>query len=253
MNDTITPKVIAVLLGWIVRLFANRIVVAAEAVARHYGLLGAKHTVLYAPVDIERYKEVNLSETKKKNRTPKIALVANWTRIKGVEYFVRAAALVKEMFGPVELHFAGARLATQREYCEKIDHLIHELGLSSNVVEHGFVQSVEDLMMELDVLVLSSTVEACPMVVLEGMAAGIPVVATDVGGVRELLQPDAAEPAGIVVPVRDAKAMSIAIIQLLKDKEKSISLGNNGRCLAKQRFSLETCANLHFEIYDAVS
>ena len=87
---------------------------------------------------------------------------------------------------------------------------------------------------------------------MEGMAAGVPVVSTDVGGVGELLCSDPEKPAGIIVPAKNIKAIAEAIIELLKNPEKSIKYGTNGRKIVNQRFSLQTCADRHLNLYNAV-
>ena len=90
------------------------------------------------------------------------------------------------------------------------------------------------------------------MAVLEGMAAGVPVVATDVGGVREILLGDPAGPAGVVVPPRAPEALAAAVLALLKDPEQAKRMGRNGRILAQKRFSLEACADRHLKVYKSL-
>ena len=249
LNDTMAPKLIARFLSWLVRHLSNKVVVAAAAVAQYYYLRSYPYVVIYAPVDVSQYEFIDLAATKSRNSCPKVALMANWNRLKGIDQFVSAVALAVKEYGPIELHFAGARLSNQKEYADRVDQLIDTLKLRSFVHEHGFVSSIPDFLKDIDLLVLSSISEACPIVVLEGMAAGIPVVATDVGGVREMLAPNSDSPAGIVVPVNNGEEMASAIVTLLKDREKSISFGKNGRKLAKQVFDLSVCANLHLCLY----
>lgn len=90
------------------------------------------------------------------------------------------------------------------------------------------------------------------MVVLEGMAAGVPVVAADVGGLRELLLGDPERPAGVVVPPRDPEAISQAVLRLLEKPDEASRMGENGRSLAEERFSLQTCAWRHLEVYESL-
>ncbi len=247
LNDTIAPVKIAAVLGSIVRLFATQIVTAAEAVTAHYRVAHVPHTIIYAPVDTTLYKVIGRI---REHQTPRIGLIANWSPIKGVEYFVQAVALVREQIGNnLEIVFAGAKMTSHTDYCQYVDQLINKLGLCSCIHNYGFVPSSADILVGLDVLVLSSTTEACPMVVLEGMATGIPVVATDVGGVRELLLCDPLYPAGIVVPPKNPEAIASAILELLRNPDKATFMGQNGRRLAEECFSLEICAQKHLKIY----
>ena len=250
LNDTLPPARIAAISGLLVRLLANRIVVAAKAVAVHYGVDCSPHEVIYAPVHTQSYGVIRHSPLEHEQKVPRIGLIANWNPVKGLEYFVRAATRVREhLGGKLDVVFAGARLASCADYSQCIDALIDELGLRDAIRDYGFVPSVIPILTDLDVLVLSSTTEACPMAILEGMAAGVPVVATDVGGVRELLLGDPTSPAGIVVSPRQPKAIATAILDLLASPDKASRMGENGRRLAKERFSLEVCTQRHLKVY----
>ena len=247
LNDTVVPAPIAPVFGVLVRALADRVVVAAEAVARHYGVADHPHAVIYAPVDVSGFRPGERSAGGGKSR---VGMIANWNPLKGLEYFVRAAALVREE-RDVEAVIAGARLETYADYARGVDGLIGELGIRPAVRDLGFVPSAAAVLETLDVLVLSSISEASPMVVLEGMAAGVPVVATDVGGVREMLLGDPDNPAGIVVETRSPEAIAAAVLELLRDPDKAARMGRSGRKLAEERFSLEICARRHLEVYKA--
>lgn len=251
LNDTVLPARVAPLFGALVRLLADRIVVSAGAVASHYGVAGSPYTVIPPPVDPRCHGIVRVAG---EDGVRRIGLIANWNPLKGVEYYVRAAALVQERLGEnLEVVFAGARLGTHEEYARGVDGLISELGLRPVVREHGFVASVAPILARLDVLVMTSTAEASSMPVLEAMAAGVPVVAADVGGVREIVHADPSAPAGIVVPPRDPEAVARAVLDLLKHPEKAYSMGQNGRRVAEERLTLETRVRQHAEVYESIA
>lgn len=251
LNDTVVPARVAPVFGAMVRMLADRVIVEAEAVARHYAVSRGPYEVIYAPVDIKRFLQ---TREERGREASSIGIVANWNPLKGLEHFVRAAALVRERLGhELKVVFAGARLETYEDYARRIDDLIEELDLRSAVHDHGFVGSIETVLADLDVLVLSSISEASPMVVLEAMAAGVPVVATDVGGVREMLLADPADPAGVVVPPADPEAIAAAVLDLLKSPEEAARMGRGGRLLAAERFSLETCVRRHLKVYRSVT
>lgn len=250
LNDTIVPRTVAPVFGRFVRLMAARIVAAAEAVARHYGVSEVAHEVIYAPVDLAQFEDVMRDEVRKE---PRVGLIANRLPTKGVEYFIEAAGLIRKHRQDVRFVLAGAKFPNHTDYYEWTQEMIVECGLKSVLRDYGFVSSVEDVVRELDVLVLSSpTMEASPTVVLEGMAAGVPVVAADVGGVRELLLRDPVRPAGVVVPPRSSEAIAEAVLELLKDSEKATRMGEYGRQLAADRFSLERCVLDHLEVYESL-
>jgi len=250
LNDTSVGWPIAPLLGVVVRMLADRVVVAAEAVARHYGVAGSEHHVVYAPVQVEQFESLPTARREAPASAMRLGLVANWNPTKGIEHFVRACALLRQTSGTrLEVVFAGARLTTQADYCREIDDLIDALGLRTSVSDLGFASDIATVMSAIDVLVLSSTAEACPMVVLEAMAAGVPVVAADVGGVRELLRPGTADEAGLVVPPRDPSAIAWAVQRIFDAPDMARRLVQNGCRAARERFGLESCAVKHRDIY----
>lgn len=250
LNDTVLPRRVAPLFGAFVRLLADRVVATSEAVAVHYGVDETLHHTVQPPIDPRCHGFVWEPGKDAPSGVRRIGLVANWNPLKGVEYFVRAAALVRERLGErLEVVFVGARLKTHDEYARRVDDLIDELGLRPIVREHGFVSSVAPVMAGLDVLVMTSTSEASSMPVLEAMAIGVPVVATDTGGVREVVEADPGSPAGLLAPIRDPEATAAAVLDLLNDPKKAARAGANGRRLAGERFSLEECARRHVEVY----
>ena len=105
-------------------------------------------------------------------------------------------------------------------------------------------------MATLDVLVLSSRSEACPVVVLEAMALGLPVVAFDVGGVREQLRPDDSRPGGIICPPGDVAALAQGVLAILHDDMLAKKLGAAAKEIVEETFSLDSVAARHLEMYE---
>ena len=125
-----------------------------------------------------------------------------------------------------------------------------ELGIEENVKFLGLRQDVPELLQELDIFVLPSLSEGLPLSVLEAMAAGKPVVATDVGGIREAVID---EHTGFLVPAEDPQALSEKILCLLRDRELASRFGEAGRKRVEQVFSLKTMIKGYEELYDETS
>lgn len=251
LNDTIVPRSIAPCFGLVVRLLASRVVAQGESLARHYGVPEGRYENIYPPVDIDHFAPKAPNHSPPSSRTPvRLGLISNWNRIKGIEYFVQALALLRSRLGarPTAV-FAGARPPSQAAYCAQIDELIDRLELADTIEDHGFMEDTLAVLRTLDILVMSSRAEGCPMIVLEAMATGIPVVATDVGSVREILLRDPDKPAGIVVPPRDAGAIANAVVELVKKPEVAMQMGQAGHRLAVENFALPRYVEAHRQLY----
>jgi glycosyltransferase involved in cell wall biosynthesis len=111
-----------------------------------------------------------------------------------------------------------------------------ELSLSETVTFTGIRRDVAEILALLDIFVLPSLWEGLPVAVLEAMAAGLPVVATRVGGVPEVVIDGVT---GLLVPPRNPDALSEAILRLLQDPDLRHRMGQAGRERVRERFSLE--------------
>ena len=119
---------------------------------------------------------------------------------------------------------------------EELRTLAGDLGIADRVLFAGLRRDAADLFPAFDVACLSSHHEASPIVVIEAMAAGVPVVATDVGAVHDLLT-DHGE--GVLVPPGDSTAMATALAELADDPHLCARLGAAARDRAEREFSVE--------------
>jgi glycosyltransferase involved in cell wall biosynthesis/protein-tyrosine-phosphatase len=124
------------------------------------------------------------------------------------------------------------------------------LGIGDACVFAGARRDVHDLMAAIDVFVLPSLDEGIPMALLEAMALRIPVVATAVGGVPEVVQDGVT---GILVPAADHEALADASLRLIADREWAHAVGARGRQLVEQRFTQERCGRALLTAYRSVA
>jgi sugar transferase (PEP-CTERM/EpsH1 system associated) len=122
-----------------------------------------------------------------------------------------------------------------------------KLNLSGHVEFLGARNDVAALLPGFTVFTLSSVTEGISMTVLEAMACGVPIVATDVGGNREIVQPPAC---GLIVPARDPQALAAAYLELLRDPAQCARMGAAGRQRVLEHFSLVSMVRQYRALYD---
>ncbi|HTA43050.1 MAG TPA: glycosyltransferase family 4 protein [Bryobacteraceae bacterium] len=162
------------------------------------------------------------------NPIPVVAMVARFTEFKDHETLVRAFATLNT---PARLQLIGdgpTRKATER--------LVAELGIQDRVDFPGDRNDVPRLLCHADVFVLASKLDNLPISILEAMRAGLPVIASDVGGISELVTNGET---GLLVPPFSVAPMAGALAELLSDKRKRMRFGRSGRKRYEMLFSLE--------------
>ncbi len=173
-----------------------------------------------------------------------VGTVGSLYPIKGHNYLIEAAVHVVRRCPDVNFMFVGrGRLR------EELEAQARSLSVSPNVRFLGHRDDVRDLLALCDAFVLPSVSEGMPLALLEAMAAGLPTVATGVGGVTEVINDGAT---GLLVPPRDSHALAKAIATLLEDQRLSKKLGESARELVASRYSLDVMVQAYQGIYSAL-
>jgi glycosyltransferase involved in cell wall biosynthesis len=172
-----------------------------------------------------------------------VTIVANLHNpVKDHPMFLRAAARVRAAVPDAAFVIAG-----EGELMASLRDLSRELGIERDVFFIGRCDKVADLLFASDVGVLSSKAEGFANAILEYMAAGLPVVATDVGGVREAILEGET---GYVVPAGDDQKMADRIIQLLNEPARARVMGERGKLIVADKFSCDRHLRNTLELYD---
>ncbi|MCZ6594208.1 MAG: glycosyltransferase [Bacteroidetes bacterium] len=195
-----------------------------------------KIKVINNGISIDRFKKFSVNMLKKENfaidsDTSIVGIVARLVPDKCHEIFLESAVTILKVLP--DTHFFIIGNGPERV---RLEEMSIELNISSNVHFLGFREDIPSLLSLLDVSVLSSCAEFFPYSLLESMMMEIPVVATDVGAVSEVVYNGVT---GILVPSKNSNALAEAILLLLKDRELAKKMGREGRKRVINRFSAQ--------------
>ena len=183
-------------------------------------------------------------DSKARLRVGLIGRISPW---KGQDVFIKAAALLRHTHPNAKFEIVGAPLFAETEYEAGLHKLCQELGLEDAVEFTGFVENVGAHIAELDIVVHASTTgEPFGQVIIEGMAKEKPVVATNGGGVPEIVEHGIT---GLLVPMGDVPRMAEAIDYLLKHPEIATAMGVRGRERVQTHFTIQKTARMVEAVY----
>ena len=152
---------------------------------------------------------------------------------------IKGFDVLLDAFAPLAKREPRARLVVVGDGPDRtaLEARARALQIDGQVTFLGLRDDVHALYRMADALVLASRTEALPTVILEAMASGLPVIATNVGGVPEMVEPDAS---GLLVAPENAAALSDALQRVVASNETRRRLGGRGRAIVQERFRIET-------------
>ncbi len=186
----------------------------------------------------------SLREERGLERAVLVGWIGRLSHEKGVDIFLRTAARVLVEFPEVRFVVVGD--GPDRD---KVEALIDDLKLRGSVFLLGRRDDMPSVYASLDVMVSSSRQEGLPMAILEGMASGLPLVATAVGDVPSVVLDGRT---GVVVPVGEEESLAARLLQLLRDKALRERYGVAGRKLVEQEFSARRMTDAYLRVYEEV-
>lgn len=214
------------------------------------GAPAARTRVIPNGVDVERFRPLRAARAPEP--APVLGLVGRVVPIKDVMTFLRAMKAVSARLPGAEGWIVGPT-SEDEEYATECQVLASQLGLDGRVRFLGF-RRPEEVFPSLGLLVLTSVSEAQPLVILEAWASGLPVLATDVGACRVLVEGGEAEDralgmAGRIAPVADPDAIADAAVELLQDRPGWQAARDAGIRRVEARYTLGQMVDAYRTVY----
>jgi glycosyltransferase involved in cell wall biosynthesis len=252
MRDLLTDDGAREWLRRAVRRIRPEVIAISDAVAAQFEGMPCIVRVVPNGIPIDRFAPGPPSEGLRKELelpegAPVACVVGRLTPWKGHRTLLCAWQEVTARVPDACLLIVGEVAFWEDSYADELRSLAEELGIAGSVTWAGFRDDVPDVLRLADVLVLASTDEPFGRVVIEGMAAGLPVVATASGGVPEIVVDGET---GLLVPPEEPGPMGEAIAEVLTSPASAEAMGEAGRRRAVERFDVRRVARQVGEIYD---
>jgi glycosyltransferase involved in cell wall biosynthesis len=204
-------------------------------------------------VKLERF--IKLREKRPAEIPLVLCLLGRVVPIKDIKTYIRAVGLVCEKLPEAEGWVVGPT-EEEEEYAEECYALVKQLGLEEKVKFLGF-QNIDDILPKTGLLTLSSISEGQPLVILEGFAAGVPTLSTDVGSCRELVEGREGEDrelgeAGAIVPLANPQALAMAAVELLGDEKRWYAAQAAGIARVESYYTEEIFLKNYYDLYEKV-
>lgn len=173
--------------------------------------------------------------------TPLVAIVGRLHPVKGHRFFLKSAAeILRER---TDVHFLVVGSGPERD---RLEEYTRKLGISEHVTFTGFVADVSELMPDLNLLIVPSLWEGFGLTALEAMAVGVPVVATSVGGLPEIVEHGTT---GLLVPPADEGGLTRGILWMLDHPQEAVEMAAAAKAVVEERFTASAMARRTEGVY----
>lgn len=234
--------ILSAVMGW-----GKYVIVASNIMSKHmvsdFGV--AHHRIRLIPrgVDLDKFKFTSPEDRHLDSFT--IGMVSRITPLKGHTDFIKAVSILIREIPNLKAMIIGE--APKEKYREELELLTRGLGLSRAIEYAGAMEDIPSVMSRLDILVSATvTPEAFGRVVIEAQASGVPVVATKVGGVVDIIEDGKT---GLLCSVSDPRDMADKILKLYKDKELQNRFAAAGRRRVEENYALDKMVERTVAVY----
>lgn len=267
------PAFAVTVMRFLARVVPNIVVANSESTLKTVGVINRKSTaVVYSGINhqdringevvhdgvssttksryLELFNRLHQNGHFNQSKAPIIALVGRIAHWKGQHVFIKAAEDVLSKYPNAVFQIIGAPLFGEYDYEKSLHEQVEKAGLTGKVQFLGFRNNIPELLKDIDLLVHASIIgEPFGQVVIEGMAAAKPVIATNGGALPEVVVDGVT---GILVPMGDASAMADAIIEVLSHPDRAYTMGLAGLHRVRERFTIMHSVRKIESVYDSI-
>jgi lipopolysaccharide heptosyltransferase II len=232
-------------MGW-----GKLVIVPSNVVARHminnFRVPRERIRLIPRGVDLDRFSYKNPIDKQGKQEYS-IGIIGRITPIKGHIFLIRAISKVARIAPNIKLYIIGNPPAGKLKYKQELEVLVRRLALTQYIDFSGDCDNIPEMLNNLDLLIVPSVgEETFGRVIIEAQAAGVPVIASRIGGIVDILKEN---DNGILVNPRDYSGLADAILRVIKDKNIQEKLSTRGRLSVERYFTLETMYNNTVKAY----
>jgi glycosyltransferase involved in cell wall biosynthesis len=256
-NVSTIKRLIYIALNRFSERFVDKFIVVSKALRK--GMIEGHKTEpqkvvkIYNGIEIDEYRiddegEVIHGKSKLRkelcleNNVPVIGAIGRLVWQKGFEYFIEAIPdVLKRIPEAVFLIVGEGPLKDELNVKSKM------LKVENKIIFTGFRSDIKEIIASLDILAIPSLLEGLPMILLEAMAMTKPIVATDIDGIKDVLDNGRT---GLLVPPKAPEALSEAIVNLLIHKDKAHQMGINARRVVEERFGVDIMVQKVEKVYE---
>lgn len=245
LHPSSLPESAVALMRWLAGVLPDRLVCVSKSVAQHALGQSGMHIarIVYDGLNADCFDlspPLDAPTGRSESGVWTVGIAGRLCAWKGQHLFLEAAAKLVAQGEKIRFEIIGGPLFGQEAYADRLKHLVESCALTGHVSFTGFVNDVPRRIRRWNILVHASTApDPCPNVVLEAMAAGVPVVGADSGGVPEILDEGRC---GLLFEPDNPDALSDCIRSLLHDETKRRRIARDARMRAEKLFRTERVA-----------
>jgi glycosyltransferase involved in cell wall biosynthesis len=220
--------------GFLLEILSDKVITVSNAVSQHYSKHISENKLVQIYNSVEVPDKINW---KRHNSTPpfKMICVGRLSPLKGHDYLIDIIVKLKELNPNLTLEIIGDVFRGYENYEASLLKKVKDLELTELISFTGFVNNMEEKYKSADLLIHPSILpDSLPTVILEAMSYGVPVVATDLGGAKELLQKDEN---GLLIPFNNANIASEKINTFVQDRKEQQKCIENAHNNLKSHFT----------------